>query len=110
MFAAFATGITSTWHGVAGSFAIFIFFMPLITMYAFRSMPEWRPLWIFSLSILVVQMIIGLSFKLSNTEMIGLSQRASYAPVLVWVEVVAIWLFRLAGQKGTELPEIKTRP
>jgi len=96
MAAAFWTGIDATLHGVAGVFAMWVFSLPLITIFTFRNDRRWHNIWVLSLVIFISQVIIGLTFKLSSSDMIGLAQRMGYVPTLVWVELVSIKLYRLA--------------
>jgi hypothetical membrane protein len=96
MAAAFWTGVDATLHGVAGAFAMWVFSLPLITIFTFRNDSRWRSIWMISLVIFISQVIIGLTFKLSSSDMIGLAQRMGYVPTLIWVESVSIKLYRLA--------------
>lgn len=96
MSAAFFTGVTAVMHGVAGFFAGLIWSLPLITAYSFRHDRRWRNFWIISLGVFISQVIVGVVFRLSFTDMIGLAQRVGYVPILVWIEAASIYLLLLA--------------
>lgn len=96
MAAAFWTGVDATLHGVAGVFAMWVFSLPLITTFTFRNDPRWKSVWMLSLGIFIAQIIIGISFRLSGMEMVGLAQRAGYTPLLIWLGAISIKLYRLA--------------
>lgn len=92
----FCTADSASLHGITGFFAGFVFFLPLITTFSFKYDRWWKKFYIFSLAIFVAQAIIGLAFRFSFGDMIGLQQRISYAPLLIWVEVIALRLYRLS--------------
>jgi hypothetical membrane protein len=94
--AAFWTSATPTLHGVAGFFAAMIWSVPMLTIYVFRENRQWRSFWMVSLGVVICQVIFALIFRVFITDQIGLAQRAGYVPMLVWVELVAIRMYRLA--------------
>jgi hypothetical membrane protein len=94
--AAFWTSDMEVLHGAAGAFAILFWTLPILTIFVFRSEERWRSYWRISLGAFITQAIIGLTFKLIITDQIGLGQRAGYVPILVWLELVAIKMYKLA--------------
>ena len=81
-------------HGIESGISAALFFIaPLLLAFAFRRLPEWRPLWLPTL--LAVPAVIAVSVLFSAIGD-GAAMRAASVMWFLWLGLVALWLLRLA--------------
>ena len=81
-------------HGIESGISAALFFIaPLVLAFAFRRLPEWRPLWLPTL--LAVPAVIAVSVLFSAIGD-GAAVRAASVMWFLWLGLVALWLLRLA--------------
>lgn len=63
---------------------------------AFRALPTWRPLWLYSLATsgLAFVLLGALAVSLASRELTGLWQRGMVGALFLWCVVVGLWCFR----------------
>ena len=102
------TSVEGTIHLVLAFIVFGIFPVSLIFMLpSLKSDPNWRGIFPYTLATIFLAMSLDLArlFFPALLNLFGLYERILVANGLVWVEVVAIWLFLLSIRKRQEVKE-----
>jgi hypothetical protein len=84
----------------SGIAAALIFLVPPVLAFAFRTRPEWRPLWLPSLFAVPATIAAQVAFSVIGD---GAAVRAGSIAWFLWLGLLAWWLLRLAD-RGTVGP------
>ena len=95
-----------SWHSSAhrvesGISAAATFVAPLLLAFAFRRLPEWRPLWLPTLLTPLALLVAAVLFSIIGD---GASTRASTIVWVLWLGLVALWLLRVAERRTVGPP------
>ena len=92
------TSLIGIIHGYLANFAQFsLIFSPLFLYQIFKNDSRWNNYWILSLIIFIFSLIFALIYKINIfEENIGLLQRISFGLPLIWIEIIALKLYRLS--------------
>jgi hypothetical membrane protein len=72
---------------------------PLFLLFRLDEDDRWRRYVLFSLIVVIVGTMLGILFRLNVfIEWVGLMQRLSFGVLFLWVEVMAIKMFRVIGR------------
>ena len=107
---AFRTDPVGTSHTIGGiihsvAAAIVFWFFPaacLLIAPSLRSDPYWKGLYVYSIvtGVFILLLLITLLCLPFHLNWFGLYERILVASMIIWVEVMAIWLLRLSLTKG----------
>jgi Protein of unknown function (DUF998) len=89
----------------SGISAAAFFIAPPLLAFAFRRLPEWRAIWLPTLLAVPVAIATSVLFSIVGD---GAATRAASIVWLLWLGLVAFWLYRIAG--STERGERATLP
>jgi hypothetical protein len=101
-----ANTIEGTIHGTATaiSFSLFPVALFLLSL-SFKKDPDWRHLYKYTIVTCILAVLLGITLQFfeDGVNYFGLVERILVANMIIWVEVMAINLFRLSLKRGARL-------
>ncbi len=89
----------STAHGIeSGITGVGLYFAPVFLAFAFRRIPEWRPLWIWTLAALPATIAGG---AIGSAFGNGAASRGGAIVWFAWVALAAAWMLRVSSAEAT---------